>query len=664
MPMNEGKIVEYIDQGKFVCAVCIQDKGNRLHLLTTSNREVNLSLKRALLISDSTINILNSREELIRVLREKEEERNRLMRGVRVEELWELIRDENESYDYRYLAQLSFGDMADDEHISALVRALFKDRLYFKMRDGRFLPNTEELVEQITREKEEEARREEKLQKGSGWLKKSLQAKEVLDDPLKGEVIDLLISLALYGKEAQEFKDGKEILQRSGISDYEKARDILIKLGIWDEDENLDLFRFEIRTSFSEEQITESERLSLGDGDLSGYEDLRELAVFTIDGPMTMDFDDALSVTLDGDVIEVGIHITDAAGVVSPGSMLDREAALRCSSLYLPRRQIPMLPSHLSHETLSLKEGCDRPVISLISRFDQHGDLVGYRFVPSIIRVKNRFTYEEANLLCAHDDPLRHLNRLCRILRRRRVDQGALMLSLPEISIQVEANRSISLALLDQNTPARVIVAEMMIFYNWMAARFCKDQQIPILYRGQEAPSERLSIGETGYLFYVFKQRRKLHPLMIDTESKAHSGLGLDTYTQVSSPIRRYLDLVVQCQIRNCLFESPPHYDKESLEQIRMTTTPTLRVLDRVKRNRIRYWTQKYLYRHMGESYPAQVINVFKSKYRLVLTDYLLVAEMRREEGQSLSEGDKISVEVAKCDPWNDQVQLRRAKSL
>jgi exoribonuclease-2 len=659
--MNQGKIIEYIDQGRFICTLCLQDKGNRLHLLTLFNREVNLSPKRALLISRASLDTLNPREELLNILKQTEELRKRLKVEVHVKELWELVKDEKESFDYTYLAQLCFGEMITDDHISALVRALFEDRLYFKMKDGRFLPNSEEMVDQIMRQREEEAQREEKLREGSGWLRDLMQNRVAQDPSCKEEIIDLLVELALYGNDAPNFKYAKELLLRAGVSDVQQARNLLVNLGVWEEDENLDLHRLDVNTSFSEELLNESDRLVRVEVVKAEREDLRYLNTFTIDGPLTKDFDDALSIEITSDSILLGVHIADVAGLISPDGILDKEASQKGSSLYLPRYQIPMIPPNLSQDTLSLIQGCDRPAISLISRFDKNGNLMDYRFVPSLVKVERQLRYDQVNGLYMKESLLEQARRLSQSMRQKRIEQGALILSLPEVYVRIHPDSSLSLEKVDQETPSRIMVAEFMIFYNWLAARFCRDNNIPILYRGQEKPSQRLSIDETGYLYFVFKQRRKLNPLMIDTEPRSHTGLGLDVYTNVSSPIRRYLDLVVQRQIRSYLLDKSFVYDKEQLQDIRMSAEPMLKDLERVKRNRIRYWTQKYLLQHIGEKFSAIVLDVLRNRYRILLTDFLLVAEMKRENGQDFSEGQQIMVTVKKSDPWNDLLNLEYA---
>jgi len=656
--MNQGKIVEYIDHGDFIIALCLQDDGSRLHLLTPTNREMNLSAKRALLISPSSINVQSPREELLGKLKKAEQERNRLKDQVHVQELWELVKDEAESYDHAYLAQLCFGEQVTEEHVSGLARALFEDKLYFKMKDDRFLPNSEEKIANALAQMAQEASREEKLREGSEWLREVLENKSVQEPRGRVEIIKVLADLALYGEDSPTFKFGKELLQRSGVSDIREARRILVSLGVWSEDENLDLLRFEIRVAFSEEHLRESERICQAEAAPGEREDLRELRVWTIDGPMTRDFDDALSLSVEKDRIHLGIHIADVASVIEPDSLLDEEASQRGTSLYLPRHQIPMIPVALSQEALSLKQGCDRPAISLIAVLAGDGTLLESRFVPSLVRVEKQWTYDEVNQSFDREPLFREMRRLSQLMRQRRLEQGALVLSLPEIAVEVTSQGSIVLHKVEQDTPSRAMVAEFMIFYNWRAAQFCKEHQIPAIYRCQEAPAERLSPEETEYIYYVFKQRRKLSPLSIRTEPKPHSSLGVDMYTTVTSPIRRYYDLLVQRQIRSYLCRGAALYALDDIEKKRLVLDPLLKSIELLTRNGTRYWIQKYLAQHIGEKFPALVLDVIRNKYRVLLSDVFLIAEVKRDNGQTLHEGQDIMVKIRKSDPWEDYLKV------
>jgi exoribonuclease-2 len=656
--MNQGKIVEYIDHGDFIIALCLQDDGTRLHLLTPTNREMNLSPKRAILISKASFNVQGPREEILRKLKKTEEERNRLKEQVQVQELWELVKDDAESYDHAYLAQLCFGEQITDDHVSGLVRALFEDKLYFKMKDDRFLPNSEEKIANALAQVAQEASKEEKLREGSDWLRAVLEGKPAQEPRCREEISRVLADLALYGEDAPNLKFGKELLQRAGVSDIHEARRILVSLGVWSQDENLDLLRFEIRVSFSEEHLKESERICRAEIPPGKREDLRNLRVWTIDGPMTRDFDDALSLAVEADRIHLGIHIADVAGVIEPDSLLDEEASQRGTSLYLPGHQIPMIPVPLSQEAMSLKQGCDRPALSLIAVLDRDGNLLESRFVQSLVRVEKQWTYDEVNESFDREPLLLEMRRLSQLMRQRRLDQGAMVLSLPEIAVEVTAQGAVVLHKVEQDTPSRGMVAEFMIFYNWLAARFCKQHAVPAIYRCQEAPAERVSAQEINYIYYVFKQRRKLSPLSIHTEPKPHSSLGVDMYTTVSSPIRRYYDLLVQRQIKTYLSRGTPLYTREEIEKKRLMLDPLLKSIELLTRNSTRYWIQKYLAQHVGEKLPALVLDVIRNKYRVLLTDVLLIAEVKRENGQNLHEGQEIMVKIRKSDPWEDYLKV------
>ena len=656
--MNQGKFIEYIDQGRFVCTICLQDKGSKLHLLTSSNREVNLSLKRALLVSGTPVDIESPREELLERLKDTVEIRKRLKGQIDAAELWELINEEKESFHHKYLAQLVFGESVTDDHISALVRALFEDHLYFRLKEGRFLPNSVKKINSIIEQREEEALREEKLTQGSAWLKATLQGRGIENSASKEYVIELLTQLALYGNDAPDFKSGKELLSRADISHFGEARDLLVALGVWDEDENLDLHKSGIEISFDQKHLDEAARLAMEGVEDKGREDLRHLHLLTIDGPVTRDFDDAISFEIEDDTIHLGVHIADVASVILPDSVLDKGSAQRALSIYMPRRQIAMIPQILSEDSLSLKEGCDRKAVSLLTRFEKTGRLVDFRFVPSVVRVRQNLTYDRVNEKLGSERIFQEMHKMSRLLRENRNKEGALGLSLPELQIKSNKDSPLTLELVPQDTPSRIIVAEFMILYNWLAARFCRDEKIPALFRSQSEPSERLSLDDNGYLYYVFKQRRKLHPLVIDTSPKPHSGLGLEAYTQVTSPIRRYLDMVMQRQIGNVLMKKGPFYNEKDLDEIRISVESLIKESGRMKRNRIRYWVLRYLRQHLGESYPALVLDELKSKYRILVKDFLLVADLKRDPRVVLHPADRIRVQVKKADPWQDTLEL------
>jgi len=232
---------------------------------------------------------------------------------------------------------------------------------------------------------------------------------------------------------------------------------------------------------------------------------------------------------------------------------------------------------------------------------------------------------------------------------------------LPEIQFDFETNSGVEVRLVEQDTPARTIVAECMILYNCLAAKLASDTELPILYRGQEPPQERLFMDEFNYIYYVFQQRRKLLPLVIDTTPQPHSGLGVDLYTQATSPLRRYSDLVTQRQIDAALFEQSPPYSKTQLKELNQTMQQTLRDIEGMKRNQIRYWTLKHLTNRINERFPALVFQKLKNKYLVILPDFLFVGELPITSSLDLCPGEEIGVIVKRSDPWDNLLVLESA---
>ncbi len=659
--MAEGKIIEYIDKREIVLSICLKDRGSKLQLLTLSNHEVSISPKRALLISSTTLDISKLREELINELKVAEKRRIDYMAKVSVQDLWELTHEENETFTYKYLAQLSFGDNVTDDHISALVRALFADKVYFKMKDDYFIPNSPDKVEQIRKAREAAELREREITEGSNFLKEVINNRYPEDPPLKEKIIEILVQLALYGRDAPDFKLGKEIFSRSGIKDIDQARHLLVKLDIWGKDENLDLHRLKTRIDFNEPVLKEADIVMRKETDSSGREELTDLSIFTIDGQFTRDFDDALSLEpIDGGY-RLGVHITDLAPFIRIDGHLDKEACIRASSIYFPMDQIPMLPSSLSSNALSLVKGFNRLAISLIVDFDRDWNIKDYRFIPTIVKIEKQLTYDQVNAVYADEPILLALYQLSQALRQKRTANGALLIPLPDIHFEFDNNSDIQVKLIDQDSPARIIVSECMILYNWLAAKFASETALPILYRSQEPTQERLFIEQSKYTYYVFQQRRKLHPLLIDTIPQPHCGLGVDVYTNATSPLRRYMDLLVQRQIHSALLKKSPVYTKSRLKELNMLIQQTLRDIDLMKRSQIRYWILKYLAGRINDSLSAIVFQKFRYKYLIILTDFLFVADLPKVSGLELSPGEEIKVVVKRSDPWDDVLILEPA---
>ncbi len=341
---------------------------------------------------------------------------------------------------------------------------------------------------------------------------------------------------------------------------------------------------FEIRADFPHPVFQEAEQLGkqVSRKDLQGREDLRSLTCFTIDPDTAKDFDDALSLTRDeSGIYHLGVHIADVSHYVKLGSPLDEEAAKRCNSTYFPGICIPMLPPPLSENLCSLKPHVNRLTASVLMRLDEEGTLLDYEIKRSLIKSAKRFTYAEAKKVLDGKKKSRHaatlhlMVDLCQRLKKKRYERGSLEFSLPELVILVNEKgvpyqtSSITYDITHQ------MVEEFMLKANEVVAWDITLKGKPLTYRVHDEPAEenlrdfsllasafgfRLpdlpspqdlqklfeEAGKSPYANYLASSYiRRMRLALYSAENIGHYGLSLLHYCHFTSPIRRYIDLVI-----------------------------------------------------------------------------------------------------------------------
>ncbi len=665
-----GKLIEYLDGGKFICAFVTEAQDKRLRLLNQSGREINLPLSRVLHISKRTYSVTAAdREGMQRQLHETADHRRALMEEINLEEIWELTADEPTAvFEPEFLAELAFGGEADDNKVAAFIRCVFSDRLYFKFREGKIHAHSREQVEQLRLQQEKEESKQALLTNGAMALGKLLADETINDDlrPILDQCLPVLQDFYLFAGDAPQAAMARELLKTAGLTDPHAPFHLLVKAGIWDRNENIPLLRQEIPTTFSLAARQQAEML-LQRGTAELFDDpvridLTALAPITIDGATTLDYDDALSIEKEDDNYLVGVHISDVAHYVKPEDPLFQEAMQRGTSLYFPEGQIPMLPRHLSQGICSLIQDEVRATLSIMILLSPETEVLRVRIKPSIIKVARRLTYDEADQLIADniadgDWELQTLNMLRTKLRDKRVVAGALLLPFPDVNISVN-NNTVQVSLSDTDTPARTLVSELMILANTEAAKFVADRMAPGLFRAQGPPRKRIVHGLDNDLFQNSLQRKQLSRGELLTSAKAHSGLGVEQYTTITSPIRRLLDLLMQHQLHSLVRREELRFNEKMCKDFSAVITRTLTSANAVKQQRHRYWLLKYLEAKKGTSMNALVLDANPRRVFLLLTDILLDIDIPAPAGQVPEPGNMVQVKVAKVDALDNNVRF------
>ena len=656
MKISTSQVVEFLEGQRFICALCIAKKGARYHLLTHLGREINLASSRFIHVSTQQISA-KARDIRIKELNEIFARREALKEKINIPELWELVQDERALWSPGKLAELVFEQTVKDDHEAAFIRAVIDDHTYFKFREGMIKVQPPEAVKRILDQRTREAERFARLIKGSQWLEKlwsdnplkKEKAIKDLDDPDISFWISNIKDFCIHGDESEQAVSVRELFRQADLSSTTAPFFTLIKAEIWDEEENLELFRYEIDTGFSKAVIQQAEALAKFPVDIEkeGREDLTGLHTFTIDGPESLDLDDALSFRKVNNEWEIGIHITDIGLQIKRDSPLFKDAIQRGTTIYLPDQEILMLPEILSQGAWSLETGKDRRALSFFIYLDQKGNILSQRIVRSIINVHERLTYEDAEERIVEGHPFRTLYKLCVARQTKRIEDGALPLPIPELVIQIDKAGDVEVEL-SQPGPARFLVAECMILANLIAAQFLKNHAIPSLYRSQPPPRDLIISGNETDLLANFRQRRLISKGNLGTEPDIHHGLGLDVYTTITSPLRRGLDLLMQQQITCMLAEGKPFHTKEDLIKFAIYLQQGLNAAAAVRQARTRYWLLKHMEKRTDVPLDAWILDTGPHKILAVLSDYLLTVELPVIPGQSYSWDEKIKVRIKK----------------
>jgi exoribonuclease-2 len=274
-----------------------------------------------------------------------------------------------------------------------------------------------------------------------------------------------------------------------------------------------------------------------------------------------------------------------------------------------------------------------------------------------MIKVEHQLTYYDVNLIGDDDQRIIILRDIAEKFRQRRLAAGAVQITLPDINVWVGNNGEITVSRINRESPARMLVSEIMIMANWLMAKFLAEHDIPAIYRSQKGPRERLYKGVAGNLFQNCMQRKMLSRFILGTIPENHSGLGLDAYVTATSPIRKYFDLATQRQIRAVLGLEAPSTSEEIDRMIQALELP-MRYVMKLQHNRHRYWLLKYLEKRIGQKEEAVVLYKKRSNYQIMITEYMIEQDLPASSGIDLRPEDLIQVTIQHVNARKDVLSV------
>lgn len=636
---NLSCLVEFLDQGRLRPGLIVREQGERLALLQPDGRE-KLIHRDLVLLRHSDRGAVEP-ATLAAAVAEMEQERARLSAELDLKLLWEVVHEQGRAFSAQELAELFFGRRWAIA-TSVVLEALLNDRLYFTRRHLEFIAESAERVERLRVQQERLRLKSESSRKTLSLLRAAL-AQELL---AAEEAAPLAAQLRAY-LENPNTRSSELTAQLNQVAPdlnpAEAAYEILERLGQAPAQPRFAAVGA-LPRGFTTAALNEAETVTAPE-----YPGAEPLVTVSIDDEETVEIDDALSCEplADGS-LRVLIHIALLAAWVPKDGAMDREAAARATTVYLPETTVRMLPDAVSCGKASLIAGQPREVLTTEVHLGPDASLKGFRIYPSTIVVSSRLTYHQADQLLAlapaGDETatmLRALAAMADSLREQRRRAGAMLIARRETKIRVRGEE-IELEVIDTAAPSRLMVAEYMVLANHLAARFAAENQVELIYRTQ--PS-------FGGDFANQHPRLSLFPAF-------HAGIGLPCYAQLSSPIRRYADLVLQRQLLGAIEGRPaPVYHSEELLTVLANAESADAEAKELERRAKRYWALRLLARLPLET-PLTAL-VWREGASAELADYAIRGTLRG--APNLPNQAKVLVRPLTVDPLRGWLALEYA---
>ena len=382
-------------------------------------------------------------------------------------------------------------------------------------------------------------------------------------------------------------------------------------------------------------------------------EDFRDVFTCTIDPKDAKDFDDALSIRKQGRLWEVGVHIADVSHYVTEGSVIDKEAVKRATSVYLVDRTIPMLPERLCNFICSLRPDEEKLCYSVVFLLDDEANVKDFHIAHTVIKSNRRYAYEEVQEILTGKDgdyteELRTLDRLAKCLRERRFKGGAVKFDREELHFDIDQDGKPTRAYFKKSNDATQLIEEFMLLANRTVAesigkvkKGTKAKTLPYRIHDQPDPTKletlREFVTKFGYKLKTAGTKgaisKSLNALMDGCQGKreqklietvalrammkakysthniGHYGLAFDYYTHFTSPIRRYPDTMVH-RLLTKYQDGARSANQQKYEELCEHCSDMEQVAQQAERDSIKYKMVEFMEDKIGNEYDAHISGI------------------------------------------------------
>lgn len=690
-----GCIVEYLEGNAVQIALVLEEAAGKLRLFLPNRREMRLAAGRLLPWLGPLHEGAPSKDEMVRLLESHKSRREEAADAVPVAELWDLAQGEVEAAPARWFAELK-EDSPSTDLVAAYGRALLACKSHFRFQPPDFQVFDAATVERRLAEQKAREEREALVAGGAAFLRllwEIASGKRPLPTPEEraseaapwpapeiAARLKALLRARMIDPESQEDEALWRLLSKGLPEAPHLPLQLLMAWGELPPHHNFWLDRAGYAPGDDWWKDHAAETRQLASGAPADALELCELPFISIDSASTRDVDDAFYLEeLPSGGWRATIALASPALAWPFGSPLDKLVLHRATSIYLPEGDCHMLPEQLGAGAWSLLAGETRPAFCLRLTVDSAGLAGPCELFSARVRLAANLNYADAeavldgrlspdaaNPASAHAHQLRLGLGLARARQEARLAAGAVVMDRPEPQIILEGQgreTRVRLSCPEPTPKAQMLVAELMILASAALADWGQANHLPLLHRTQDVALPHEYAGIWSEPADMARVMRALIPSTLEVQPRPHAALALARYAPVTSPLRRYPDLVNEAQALHMLATGKPRWDASELSALLEQISPALEAAGQVQRFRPRYWKLLHFRQQGDKVWWPGVITEENEAFATVSLPLqgLLVRGRRKLFDERAAPGAPVMVRLGKVQPLYNEIQILEA---
>jgi len=659
-----GSIVEYLQDNQVNLAIVLEEQGGRVRLFTQRGRELTIPGARLLPWHGPRHPYPAPRSELEQHLARHLAQRERVAAEIDVMDIWNLAQGEMDAAALEWFAELIW-DQADADQLAGLARVLLEAKTHFKYQPPLFVIHPEETVQARMREQEAAREHQELVLAGQDFFLRLWKTGQPSPEPTP-ESAQKLAQLILHQLHHPDDLTSDNLWRNLTKRLPEHPHQALVLAQAWGlvpAHYNFHLAQagYDWQDDWSAGHIQEIRQIQ--DAVHAQEKPAALTGLISVDAESTRDIDDAFALEQTPDGYHLTLALACPALTWPWGSDLDEAVAQRASSLYLPEGVSHMLPESLGADLFSLRQNQPRPALVLDLWLDAQAEVQACEPRLEWVRLDCNAQYIQVEEHIQNNQPpFSQAHTLADLLRNRRISQGAVVFDQPDPEIALHQNQDQLRVTVENKTltpKAQLLVSEFMVLANTELANWALRTNVPVLYRTQNVALPEGAGGQYTRAEDMYRMSRMLANAAVQTKPARHASLGATAYASVTSPLRRYVDLLNLGQVVSMLRHGSPRLNRDELQAGLPFWRARMEAVGRVQRSRTRYWKLEYL-RQQGTKtfWPAILVDETPSQAVFSMPDIqVLIRTPKRLLGDKGMVGARYQVRLGRVDPLLNEIK-------